>query len=175
MALVAPLLHLADVVYALEGLLHGGRRGHPAIDETAHRLHTAIQIYGADQRLHGIGHHAVRDLGHAHPYLQVGLQVQLLGHLHQVGAVGEHAPLPGEPMLPLLGEAMEQLVGDDVRQNSVAQELQALIVRGPGGAVSQCLLQQPAFLEMVTDQPFQLLPGEIRGSPLLRRARSFVA
>jgi hypothetical protein len=39
----------------------------------------------------------------------------------------------------------------------------------------QRLFEQRAFLEMVTDQPFQLLPGEIRGSPLLRRARSFVA
>jgi len=70
---------------------------------------------------------------------------------------------------------MEQLIGDDERQDCVAQELQALVVRGPGGAMSQCLLQQPVFLEMVTDQPFQLLPGEIRGCPLLRRARSFVA
>ena len=90
--------------------------------------------------------------------------MEVLGHLHEVGAVRQDAPLPGQPMLFLVRKALEQLIGDDEGEHRIAQELQALIVGRACGAMPQCLLQQRAVLETVTDEALQLLPGEIHAT-----------
>ena len=139
-----------------------------ALDDLPGGADAAVQI---DRRQHGL--HCVRHDGRPLPaaagvlalaQLQVGAQLQLLGHLHQAALTHQGRPGTGQVALRQVRMGPVEIVGGDHAQHRVPQELQPLVALSAGvlvligvGAVSQCVLQQGPVLKGIAQLLLQLL------------------
>ena len=140
------------------------------LDELPGRADAAVQVHGGQHRLHRVGNDggplpaAAGLLPLAQ--LQVGAQLQALGHFHQAALTHQGRPGAGQIPFRQVGVGAEQVVGHDHTKHRVPQKFQPLIaLQSLGlvlvgvGAVGEGVFQKGPVGKPVTQLFFQCLHG----------------
>ena len=141
-----------------------------ALDQLAGRADAPVQVHGGQYRLHRVGGDGGTGAASAGllalPQLQIGAQLQHLGHLRQ--ALLAHQGGPGAGQIPLrqVGVGAVQVVGHHHAQHRIPQKLQPLVALHPFGpvligigAVGEGVFQQGPVGKPITQLLFQGLHG----------------
>jgi hypothetical protein len=116
-----------------------GQRGldDVALDEGARGVESAVEVESGDDGLECVGEErgllAASALLFSAAEAEQGSEVDALGDVAEMAAADEGGAEAGELALAGVGEAAEEAFGYDEAEDSVADELQLLVVTGGGG------------------------------------------